>query len=25
MGENNHVRPEWVFGRDPYPPQLSGF
>jgi hypothetical protein len=24
MGENNHVRPEWVFGRDPYPPQLSG-
>jgi hypothetical protein len=25
MGENNHVRPEWVYGRDPYPPRLSGF
>jgi Uncharacterized protein conserved in bacteria (DUF2188) len=24
MGENNHVRPEWVYGRDPYPPRLSG-
>ena len=24
LGENNHVRPEWVYGRDPYPPQLSG-
>ena len=22
MGENNHVRPEWVYGRDPYPPRL---
>jgi uncharacterized protein DUF2188 len=25
MGENNHVRPEWVYGRDPYPPRLTGF
>jgi hypothetical protein len=25
MGENNHVRPEWIYGRDPYPPRLSGF
>jgi hypothetical protein len=24
MGENNHVRPEWVYGRDPYPPRLTG-
>lgn len=24
MGEDNHVRPEWVYGRDPYPPRLSG-
>jgi len=24
MGENNHVRPEWVYGRDPYPPHLTG-
>jgi hypothetical protein len=24
LGENNHVRPEWVYGRDPYPPRLSG-
>ena len=24
MGENNHVRPEWVYGRDPYPPRLNG-
>ena len=24
MGENNHVRAEWVYGRDPYPPRLSG-
>jgi hypothetical protein len=22
MGENSHVRPEWVYGRDPYPPTL---
>jgi len=22
MGENNHVSPEWVYGRDPYPPRL---
>jgi Uncharacterized protein conserved in bacteria (DUF2188) len=22
MGENNHVRPEWTYGRDPYPPRL---
>ena len=22
MGENNHVRPEWIYGRDPYPPRL---
>lgn len=24
VGENDHVRPEWVYGRDPYPPRLSG-
>jgi hypothetical protein len=24
MGENDHVRPEWIYGRDPYPPRLSG-
>jgi Uncharacterized protein conserved in bacteria (DUF2188) len=22
MGENGHFRPEWTYGRDPYPPRL---
>jgi len=22
MGENGHFRPEWVYGRDAYPPHL---
>jgi hypothetical protein len=23
MGENGHFRPEWTYGRDPYPPRLT--
>ena len=22
LGENGHFRPEWIFGRDAYPPRL---
>lgn len=22
MGENGHIRPEWTYGKDPYPPRL---
>jgi len=22
MGENGHFRPEWIYGRDAYPPSL---
>jgi hypothetical protein len=22
MGENGHFRPEWVYGKDPYPPRI---
>jgi hypothetical protein len=22
MGENGHARPEWTYGRDPYPPRM---
>jgi hypothetical protein len=23
MGENGHFRPEWVYGKDAYPPRLT--